>query len=225
MEYLSNLQVTQTLDKSTLNDLQANFTTLGQHYQLETRAIEEQQQLLFKYHGEPHRHYHNLSHLYNLLRLVEQFEGHIQQPRLLELVIWYHDSVYDPASKENEAASAQLAAQVWQSYLDEATLQQLETYILSTTKHFPKTKEEDERLFLDLDLSILAAEPIVYQAYSKAIEQEYTTVYPLELYQKGRQQVLKAFLERPNIYYSTLFAEQYEAAARANLTQEIQSLQ
>ncbi|MFK7796744.1 MAG: hypothetical protein AB8E82_04765 [Aureispira sp.] len=221
MEYLSNLHVTQTLDESILNDLQANFTALGQYYQLEARTIEEQQSLLFKCHEEPHRYYHNLSHLYNLLSLVEHFKGHIQQPRLLELVIWYHDSVYDPASKKNEAASAQLAVQVWQSYLDEATLQQLETYILSTTKHFPQTKEEDERLFLDLDLSILAAEPMIYQAYSKAIEQEYTTIYPLELYQKGRQQVLKAFLERPNIYYSTLFAEHYEAAARANLTAEL----
>lgn len=225
MEYLSNLQVTRTLDEIALNDLQANFEALGQQYQLATTTIVQQQQLLFKQHQEPHRHYHNLSHLYNLLSLVEQFKEHIQQPRLLELVIWYHDSIYDPASKENETASAQLAVEVWQSYLEAATLQQLEAYILATTKHFPQMEEQDEYLFLDFDLSILAAEPTIYEAYSQAIEQEYTTVYPLELYRKGRQQVLNAFLERPNIYYSILFSEQYEAAARSNLTTELQSLQ
>lgn len=225
MQYLSNLQVTRTLESSILNDLQANFAALGQHYQLEATIITTQQQLLFKQHQEPHRHYHNLSHLYNLLSLVEQFKSYIQQPRLLELVIWYHDSVYDPASKENEAQSAQWAIEIWQSYLNTPTLQQLEAYILATTKHFPKTDDEDERLFLDFDLSILAAEPTIYQAYSQAIQEEYTTVYPLGLYRKGRQQVLKAFLERSNIYYSTLFVQQYEAAARSNLIEELQLLQ
>jgi predicted metal-dependent HD superfamily phosphohydrolase len=225
MLYLSNFQVTRTLDQSILEALQANFVALGQQYQLETAIIEQQQQWLFKQHQEPHRHYHNLSHLYNLLSLVEQFKEHIQQPQFLELVVWYHDSVYDPASKENEAQSAEWAVETWQSYIDTSKLQQLEAYILATTKHFPQTADEDERLFLDFDLSILAAEPTIYQAYSKAIEQEYTTVYPLELYRQGRQQVLKAFLERPNIYYSTLFAQQYEATARTNLAQELQLLQ
>ena len=183
------------------------------------------QEELLERHQEPQRFYHNCSHLYNLPTLSEQFEKHLQQPHLVQLVIWYHDSIYDPASKENEQYSAQLGKTIWQKHLSLTEQQQLEAYILATTKHQPQTADQDELLFLDFDLSILAATPSIYQSYSQAIEREYTTVYPLELYKKGRQQVLKSFLERSQIYYSKPFLEQYEATARANLTAELHALQ
>ncbi|MGH1337678.1 MAG: HD domain-containing protein [Aureispira sp.] len=225
MNYLSNLEVGPQLGISKLAYLQTKLEELGVFYQVAPSNIMAYQKDLWMRHQEPQRYYHNLSHLYNLFLLVEEFHDFIQQRELLYLVIWYHDSIYDPARKDNEERSAQLAKAVWEQHLPASPQKQLEAYILATAKHQPQINTQDERLFLDFDLSILAATPTIYKTYSQAIEQEYTTVYPLELYKKGRQQVLKSFLERPQIYYSKPFIEKYETTARANLTAELQTLQ
>lgn len=223
MNYLSPLIVSTQLSPEKLDYLQGKLEQLGNHYQVEPATLHHYQKKIWAQHQEPHRHYHNLSHLYNLLVLLEQQTA--QQPSLLELAIWYHDYIYDPNQQDNEAQSAQWAQQEWQAYLSLPQQQQLHCYITATTQHQPLSATADELLFLDLDLSILAAAPSIYKAYSQAIEKEYTTVYPLELYRKGRQKVLQTFLERSQLYYSNFFLEHYEAAARANLQAEIQQLQ
>lgn len=225
MNYLSELEVSTTLSSDNLDYLANNFEQLCVAYQLPAEQQNIYKEELWRRHQEPQRHYHNLSHLYNLLRLLEHFQADIQQKKILQLVTWYHDSIYDPASKKNEQLSARLATTHWRDILPKFQHQQLEAYIIATTQHYPQTQEEDERLFLDFDLSILAATPTVYQAYSQAIAAEYTSVYPLEVYQMGRQQVLQSFLARPQIYYSKPFVEQYETTARANLAAELQALQ
>ncbi len=224
MNYLTNLQVCPKLSPAELQELQTNFEQLCTTYDSPTHSSQDYQQTLFYAHQAPHRHYHNLSHLHNMLRLLEQFEQACVQPDLLRLAIWYHDSVYAADRKDNEALSAKLADRHWQEGLSLAQNEQLQAYILATAQHQPRTTDSDERLFLDLDLSILAAEPQVYQAYSQAIEQEYCSFYPKEVYRIGRQQVLRHFLERPQIYFSEAFALEHEVAARANLNAELRTL-
>lgn len=225
MIYLSDLEITTNLSVTALQYLTNKFEQLCTYYELEQSLTNSYQKVLFEQHQEQVRHYHNLSHLYNLNILLERFQGHFQQLELVQLAIWYHDSIYDITSQKNEFLSAQLALNHWQEYLSNSQKKQLEAYILATSNHQPKTFDQDELLFLDLDLSILAATPTIYKRYSQAIEREYTSVYPLQMYRIGRQQVLKAFLERPQIYYSIPFIEQYEATARINLTTELEYLQ
>ena len=69
-------------------------------------------------HCEAHRHYHTLSHLSEMLFYGDQFE--LTRPDAFFLAVFFHDIIYEPTSKDNELASAQLfrdfAAEVIRSY-------------------------------------------------------------------------------------------------------------
>ena len=58
---------------------------------------------------QPHRHYHNFGHIRTLLKTFEKYKSEFEDPLAVELAIWFHDVVYDPQSKFNEDASAELA--------------------------------------------------------------------------------------------------------------------
>ncbi len=59
---------------------------------------------------QPHRHYHNFGHIRTLLNTFEKYKSEFEDPLAVELAIWFHDVVYDPQSKFNEDASAELAS-------------------------------------------------------------------------------------------------------------------
>jgi predicted metal-dependent HD superfamily phosphohydrolase len=50
----------------------------------------------------------------------------------------------------------------------------VEQYILATEKHELLLDDDELRLFLDLDLSILCEDRVVYDRYSEAIRKEYS---------------------------------------------------
>jgi len=83
---------------------------------------------------------------------------------------------------------------------------------------------QDAKLFLDMDLSILAAEPSEFNAYEKAVRQEYGHVSDTK-WREGRARVLKGFLARERIYLSDLFNGLLEERARVNLKNSIATLE
>jgi predicted metal-dependent HD superfamily phosphohydrolase len=93
--------------------------------------------------------------------------------------------------------------------------------IRSTARHLPQNKQPDCFYFLDFDLAILAATPSVYQSYAVAVWKEYQTTYPKPIYKMGRKKVLKAFLERDFIYYTSLYQKKFEGIARKNIQFEL----
>jgi predicted metal-dependent HD superfamily phosphohydrolase len=62
---------------------------------------------LVRAYAEPHRHYHTLDHIADLLRLLETHGG-VSDADAVKLAILFHDAVYDPVRQHNEAASANL---------------------------------------------------------------------------------------------------------------------
>lgn len=177
-------------------------------------------------HCEPGRHYHGMAHVEALLKWLDQSRDLVSDPRAVEAAIWFHDAVYDARSKLNEADSAQLArrelgALGW----PELAIRKVEQMVLATSGHVlpDSVADEDTRLFLDLDLSILGQPPQVYAAYSAAVRAEYAWVDEPS-YRDGRRKVLQAFLQRPAIYNTGRWREAWEARARANLQQELEQL-
>jgi predicted metal-dependent HD superfamily phosphohydrolase len=109
--------------------------------------------------------------------------------------------------------------------------------ILATISHQPPTDDTDPDLllFLDTDLSILAARAqvdseagdswaISYPEYSRRIRFEYSH-YSDEDYRRGRAAVLKRFLERSRLYFTEFAGVRWEATARENLKREIAELE
>jgi predicted metal-dependent HD superfamily phosphohydrolase len=177
-------------------------------------------------YGEAGRHYHTLDHIAALLLLLDAHGHDVTDRDAVELAIFFHDAIYDPARSDNEAASAALAGK-WLTTLKlpVGLVAKVERYILATRHNAGGWLPDDVdlALLLDLDLSILAAERPVYAGYAKAIRREYAML-PDEVYRPGRKKVLSAFLARPQIYRTPALRALWEATARDNLAWEVGEL-
>ena len=95
--------------------------------------------------------------------------------------------------------------------------------MIRATRHDGQPGTPDAALLCDIDLSILGRPPAVYDAYARAIRQEYAWV-PLPDFVKGRIRVLQSFLGRPSMFVLEEMESIYGEHARANLEREIQDL-
>ena len=109
---LKNIKIQQHLSSEDLQYLQSKFEQLFQPLGKSTILL--LQTTIFQYYQETHRAYHNLSHIYNLLKLSEQLD--IYNRNAFEMAIWYHDIIYQPHFKDNEAKSAALFLKHFDEY-------------------------------------------------------------------------------------------------------------
>ena len=139
-------------------------------------------------------------------------------------IAWYlHDAMYDTRKKDNEEQSAELARLMMsKSRVPEDKIQRV-LRIIQITDHKTPPKNIDEKLAVDIDLSIFGQSKEKYDWYSEGIRKEYFWV-PKEQFKQGRKLVLQTFLDRNRIYYTDYFKNKYESQARINLESEIKSL-
>lgn len=164
-------------------------------------------------YAEPHRAYHNASHIFECLAWFDEVSGQMKRPDEVETAIWFHDAVYDPRAGDNEERSAAWACAALAAAPEEAR-ERIRSLILSTKDHVARTM--DGAVLLDIDLSILGAAPERFHAYDDAIRCEYAWVSEAD-YRAGRRRVLTGFLARPQIYGTSYFHERLEKQARDNL--------
>lgn len=175
---------------------------------------------LVDHYREPSRYYHTLTHVNDLLRKLE--ERSVQSVPSCELAIWFHDVIYDTQDPSlNEVKSAEACK-------DFLTSQHIEgydvvvNYILATQKHAPLTGDADELEFLDLDMSILGAQPDIYDAYSANVRQEYVN-YSDEVYREKRTAFLIACKAREQLFLLPHNQAQWTSQARENMQREVDS--
>jgi predicted metal-dependent HD superfamily phosphohydrolase len=187
-----------------------------------TEALDE----LIGAYREAHRHYHTLDHIAALLVLLDRHGDAAGDRDALALAILFHDAVYDPMRRDNEEASAALAARrLTDLGFPDGLCAKVVRCILAT-RHEPDadaTSDPDVALLLDLDLSVLAAPPAAYRGYAQAVRREYAHV-PDALYRPARKHVLEGFLARDQIYRTDRLHALWETPARANLAAEIAEL-
>lgn len=171
-------------------------------------------------HQHSGRAYHNLSHLYSIHQAGNTHPDFPADSKLFYWSLFFHDLIYNPRKKDNEAQSAAAAVTFLTPYLSPEEVAQIAVMIESTAKHQPMNEQWLTRFFLDCDLAILAAPEAVYRRYTKAIREEHK-MYPMLLYKHGRRKVLKQFLKRENIYFTSWFHKHGEKAARANMIREL----
>ncbi|MFZ6755861.1 hypothetical protein ACO0K9_01470 [Undibacterium sp. Ji50W] len=183
--------------------------------------------VLDKHYSEPHRSYHNLSHVWALLLHADQMKADIRDFAVVALAIWFHDIIYDTHASNNELKSAELAGEILSRLeIDVLVIPKVQQCILATARHeVPQFKNQahDLPLFLDIDLAILGAASDIYQQYSQAIRHEYRWV-TAPSYRIGRVKVLKRFAEREQLFFTANMASRFDAQARANLLWEIKKL-
>lgn len=181
----------------------------------------------------PPRAYHDFGHVREVLRhydAVAAGPGWVQ-PDEVRLAVLYHDAIYEPGRKDNEARSAAFAVADIARWLPDAGIDagRVAALIELTARHgsfspadFGKTAVADDTChFLDCDMAILGAEPAVFDAYDRAIAAEYRGHVPDWLFRINRRRFLKALLARPRIFLSGFFHERLDAQARANLRRAV----
>jgi predicted metal-dependent HD superfamily phosphohydrolase len=179
-------------------------------------------------HTGPDRGYHAWSHPLVLLKLFEQVRDQLTDPLAVYCAIVLHDAIYEPRAKDNEARSAALAAELLQDAIAPATLARTLRLIEATARHaipadLPPEEIDDMAVFLDMDLSILAASPDAFDAYEAGVRHEYREV-PEAAFRAGRAAILEGFLARAALYMSPWGRSAFEAPARVNLARSIASL-
>ncbi len=181
----------------------------------------------------PPRAYHDFGHVHEVLRhydAVAAGPGWVQ-PDEVRLAVLYHDAIYEPGRKDNEARSAAFAVADIARWLPDAGVDagRVAALIELTARHgsfspadFGKTAVADDTChFLDCDMAILGAEPAVFDAYDRAIAAEYRGHVPDWLFRINRRRFLKALLARPRIFLSGFFHERLDSQARANLRRAV----
>jgi predicted metal-dependent HD superfamily phosphohydrolase len=180
-------------------------------------------QALLTAYREPLRAYHTLDHIAALLALFDEHGTCAREPDAVRLAILYHDIVYNPRRHDNEAASAAVAVRDLTALGAPPALIARVAALVLATQHGaapPDRTDTDLCLLLDLDLSVLAAAPAIYDAYAAAIRREYAHV-PGLLYRPGRRKVLQRFVDTVPLYLTPHLADRWDAAARQNLRREI----
>ncbi len=168
-------------------------------------------------YGDPGRGYHDLLHLSEVLRHVDDLldaDDPIRDTVLL--AAWFHDAVYD--GHDDEERSAVLA----ESSLGGPLGAEVARLVRVTADHRPAASDRAGQVLCDADLAILAAEPARYASYTAGVRREYAHV-PDPDFAAGRAAVLRDLLARPRLFH-TAAAQRWEARARANVEAEVARL-
>jgi predicted metal-dependent HD superfamily phosphohydrolase len=174
-------------------------------------------------YAEPHRHYHTLEHVAEMLRVAARLPA--SDPKAVQLAVWFHDAVYDPTATDNESRSAVLAAD-WLGPLGVPTgvIGRVGELVTATAHFGPRLPNDaDTAALLDADLAVLGASEGRYRRYAADVRKEYAHV-PDDAFRRGRVAVLEAFLARPRIYLTDAMHLEGEGLARQNLLAELARL-
>src|SRR5690348_17112290 len=110
---------------------------------------------LVSLYSQPHRHYHNLSHITECLAELDSVHDLARQPDAVELALWFHDAVYETRSQDNEEKSAELARRRIADAGGTADLCNSVADLVLSTKAHDSSLHPDAPLLVDVDLSIL----------------------------------------------------------------------
>src|SRR3954470_1402872 len=174
--------------------------------------------MLLSRYADVSRHYHDLSHLDEVLRNVDDLADNARNPDVVRLAAWFHDAVYDPRANDNEELSARLAqTTLVDMRVDDAVVEEVARLVRLTAEHDPADDDPDAAVLCDADLAILAADKTRYAQYTAGVRAEYVHV-PDDDFARGRSAVLRQLMSQPSLYRTPTAHAAWEANARANVT-------
>lgn len=196
---------------------------------------------------EEKRCYHTVKHLIEMFCFLDilievqpyKLNCSAEKHATLVMATFFHDVIYDPLSSTNEEDSAEYFKKfilaVEKVNNDDilkgprnspSSLETIVKYIIATKQHtIPNSLSQDYflKIFLDIDMSVLAKEWKAYVGYASLIRQEYIHVNH-EIYCEKRAEILTNFLSAGSIFHSDDMKKEFELRASENLRQEINML-
>ena len=187
---------------------------------------------IVKHYCEPHRYYHNFSHLIQLFNEFKEVRHLCVNPDAVEMFLWLHDLIYLIGANDNEEQSAEASEKILMNArlseeISRIFIPEVKRLVLLSKDHLAAPNDIDGALAMDLDLSILGQPIDVFDAFEYKIWQENVLGGDMaeEAFRTRREDILRKFLDRTPIYQTPYFREKYEKTARANLERSLRQLQ
>lgn len=174
--------------------------------------------------SEPHRGYHDVRHLTEVLERLDELAADgvpaARAPAVL-LAAWFHDAVYEGRPGDDELASAVLAREELGALgVPTAAAGRVHDLVLVTASHEPEPEDFAAQALCDADLAILAADPERYADYVSGVRREYAHVDDA-VFATGRAHVLGELLDTSTLFATTAGRSRWEERARANVAAEL----
>ncbi len=171
--------------------------------------------------SEPHRRYHDTSHLSHALDALVEVGGTARPERL---AIWFHDAVHTGTPGRDEHDSAALASdRLAGTALDAGEIDEVCRLVLVTIEHSPAAGDAAGARVSDADLAILAADPARYLASVDALRSELGSVADAD-WREARLARLAELLAAESLFHTPTGRHQWLARARTNLAAEQRAL-
>lgn len=166
---------------------------------------------------EPHRTYHALPHIADMLQRGRD----LQLSDVQVAAIWFHDAIYDPTRKDNEERSAAMAVERLTAVgWAEADVRLVARIVRDTTTHTPSAPEAE--VVIDLDLASLALPRPAFERNGARIRAE-CAAFDDATFTAGRLAFMEAFLARERLFW-TPWGAPLEPLARENLRLDVERL-
>lgn len=167
------------------------------------------------HYQEPHRHYHNLRHIAQCLKVIDGASDQIVELKATELAIWFHDVIYCYGARDNEARSAAFFQEAAGDQMPPEFIERVCEFIMAT-QHTGSARDEAVALVVDIDLSGFGLPWESYLADSDALRLEAAGVGDAQYYQ-GKLRFLDELQRWPSLYQSRYFRERLESQAQVNI--------
>lgn len=185
------------------------------------RAERVCQALLDRY-AEPGRHYHTINHVNHCLGQARLMAGLLPDVAALNLAIWFHDCVYDPMGRDNEARSAELFRELAAPVMASPLVDDVERLVL-VTRAGQAPRQADESYMVDIDLSSFGLPWEAFLADSLDVRAERPHLTDGQ-YAVQQSRFLNSLLQRDAVFATDFFRERYEDVARANISRYLESI-
>lgn len=154
-------------------------------------------QLCESYDG-PHRHYHIMKHLAHMFTEFFKHQEHfLDEAAKVAMAIFYHDYIYNAQPGDDEIASKEIARS------DLSILGFGKTFIDRVCQLIDYTRTHDApeddfvaRLFLDIDMSILATPRDTYITYADNVRREFIRFDASTFYRARSEKFLTPCLKK-----------------------------
>jgi len=172
---------------------------------------------------EPHRRYHSVWHLRDILRGVDDLASYADDSDAVRIAAWYHDAVYAGRPDDEERSARRAEEELSRLGVAPTVVDEVARLVRMTVTHDPAPGDRNAEVLSDADLASLAVPAERYRLNTAAIRTEYAHVSD-EAFRKGRLQVLTSLLEGPGVFRTAPGRRRWESAARENLRAELAML-
>ena len=168
------------------------------------------------HYAESARHYHTLLHIDDCLARLDAVADLVENPDAVEIAIWFHDVIYAPGVRDNEARSARFYLQRSDGATPRFRLAVCRMILAS--RHVRPMLDADPGYMVDIDLAGFGRPWAEFRSTTDLIRAECPQRTDGE-FAAGLAPFLRALVARQRMFATEWFRERCEATARRNVDQ------